>query len=101
MSSKSATFIVIFIVAIVAFCLASVFAAMTGPISILPNGTDSDDASNLSVDDSGNDYQYDDSQYYYDNSYVETTTEPAPQTDGGENSSSGGNSIDSLKDIQI
>ena len=39
LSSRSATVLVIFIVAIVAFCLASVFASMTGPISILPNGT--------------------------------------------------------------
>ena len=39
MSSRSATLLVIFTVAIVAFCLASVFASMTGPISILPNKT--------------------------------------------------------------
>ena len=37
LSSRSATVLVIAIVAIVAFCLASVFGAMTGPISILPN----------------------------------------------------------------
>ncbi|WP_067042799.1 hypothetical protein [Methanobrevibacter sp. YE315] len=84
MSSKSATFIVIFIVAIVAFCLASVFAAMTGPISILPNGTDSEntsnDVSNVPVD-SGSD----DNNYYQDysessssSSDVETTVDSKP-----------------------
>ena len=40
LSSRSATVLVIAIVAIVAFCLASVFGAMTGPISILPNGSE-------------------------------------------------------------
>ena len=37
MASRSATVLVVFIVAVLAFCLASVFASMTGPISILPN----------------------------------------------------------------
>lgn len=37
MASKAATLFVVFIVAIVAFCIASVFAAMTGEINILPN----------------------------------------------------------------
>ncbi len=68
MSSRSATVLVIFIVAVVAFCFASVFASMTGPISILPNNTESDTGlfDNLSVaqDDSSNNYNYDYSDYF-------------------------------------
>lgn len=61
MSSKSATLFVVFIVAIVAFCIASVFAAMTGEINILPNNqTDllnlsSNNTDNASVSDSSDD----------------------------------------------
>ena len=40
MSSKSATLLVVFVIAVGAFCIASVFAAMTGEINILPNETD-------------------------------------------------------------
>ena len=36
LSSRSATVLVIFVIAVIAFCLASVFGAMTGTISILP-----------------------------------------------------------------
>ena len=39
MASRSATVLVIFIVAVMAFCFAGVFAAMTGPINIFPNET--------------------------------------------------------------
>ena len=39
MASRSATVLVIFVIAVIAFCLASVCASMTGTISILPNGT--------------------------------------------------------------
>lgn len=42
MASRSATVLIIFVIAIVAFCLASVCASMTGTISILPNGTGND-----------------------------------------------------------
>ena len=42
MTSRSANVLVIFIVAIFAFCFASVFASMTGPIAILPSNNDSD-----------------------------------------------------------
>lgn len=55
--SKSATFLVIFIVAIVAFCIACVCASMTGQISILPNDNESDSIlDNLSAitNDTGN-----------------------------------------------
>ena len=42
MTSRSANVLVIFIVAIFAFCFASVFASMTGTIAILPSNNDSD-----------------------------------------------------------
>ena len=61
MSSRSATVLVIFIVAVLAFCLASVFAAMTGPISILPNQSQSGGVlDNLSAitDDNSNNNKY-------------------------------------------
>ena len=89
LSSRSATVLVIFIVACVAFCLASVFASMTGPISILPNESESggilDNLSVIENADTG-DYQsygYDDSNDYSSNyddsqsseSQVETTTD--------------------------
>ena len=84
MTSRSATVLVIFVIAIFAFCLASVFAAMTGPISILPNESESGGIlDNLSAftDDINTDntygYQQDDySNYdYSDDSNVETTTD--------------------------
>ena len=100
MSSKSATFLVIFIVAIIAFCLASVFAAMTGPISILPfeNNSDntSDDVSTVSVDSgSDNDYYYQDYDYSESQSsspYVETTTDSSSQGDSDSPAIDKGNS---------
>ena len=39
LSSKPATLLVVFVIS-VAFCIASVFGAMTGEINILPNETD-------------------------------------------------------------
>ena len=103
MASRLATVLVIFVIAIIAFCLASVFGAMTGPISIFPNGTDTNGSflDNLSTisDSSGDDggsYGYDDSSDYssssssYDSSNVETTTDdstPQPSGPGGDNSS--------------
>lgn len=104
LSSRSATVLVIFIVAIVAFCLATVFASMTGPISILPNDTDSGGVlDNLSAitdgtGDSGNSYGYqdyndyssssDDSSYSSDDSQVETTTEPSSSSSSSQQQSS-------------
>ncbi|WP_407377682.1 hypothetical protein [Methanobrevibacter sp.] len=95
MSSRSATVLVIFIVACIAFCLASVFGAMTGPISILPNESDSGSVlDNLSaITDSDNNYEsYGDEnvhEYYNDyssqdssqstESNVETTTDDSSQ----------------------
>ena len=87
MSSRSATVLVIFIVAVFAFCLASVFASMTGQISILPEETESggilDNLSAITDDNSANanSYGYQDYNDYStadssdDSSNVETTTD--------------------------
>lgn len=89
MSSKSATFLVIFIVAIIAFCLACVCASMTGEISILPNGNESEGVlDNLSTiindsEDTGesyssqnhDDYSSSSSDSSYRESNVETTVD--------------------------
>ena len=114
MTSRSATVLVIFVIAIFAFCLASVFAAMTGPISILPNESESggilDNLSAFTDDDtSESSYGYQDySNYDYsdssDDSNVETTTEDTSSSstssssvetttaDAPQSSSSGSNS---------
>ena len=102
LSSRSATVLVIFTVACVAFCLASVFAAMTGPISILPNETNNtgilDNLSALTDQDNDNyqSYGYDDSNDYSSNyddqqseeTQVETTTEDAHTEDTSHDESS-------------
>ena len=95
LSSRSATVLVIFTVACVAFCLASVFAAMTGPISILPNETNNtgilDNLSALTDQDNDNyqSYGYDDSNDYSSNyddqqseeTQIETTTDDSHTDD--------------------
>ena len=97
MTSRSATVLVIFIIAIFAFCLASVFAAMTGPISILPDESESGGIlDNLSAftddinDDNSYGYQdYDYSNYDYsssDDSQVETTVDDTQQPSQQEDS---------------
>lgn len=94
LSSRSATVLVIFIVACIAFCLATVFASMTGPISILPNESESggilDNLSVIENADTGDhqSYGYDNSNDYssnYDSSQssepqVETTTDDTSQS---------------------
>ena len=90
LSSRSATVLVIFSVAVIAFCLATVFAAMTGPISILPNESDSggilDNLSAITDSDNSNSYHqsYSEDSYDYssghsdshsDDSQIETTTD--------------------------
>ena len=89
LSSRSATVLVIFVVACVAFCLATVFASMTGPISILPNESESGGIlDNLSVIENADTGDYQSSSYDYSNDYsssnddsqsdesqVETTTD--------------------------
>ena len=102
LSSRSATVLVIFIVAIVAFCLASVFASMTGPISILPNKTNEsgifDNVSSFVENGntgksygSGGHYNYDDhsSSSSGRSSNVETTTDSGSSGSQSGSSSSG------------
>ena len=106
MSSRSATVLVIFSVAVIAFCLASVFAAMTGPISILPNESDSggilDNLSAITDSDNNNYHQsysedsYDYSSYsdsHSDDSQVETTTDNS-QNDNNHDESNVENTVD-------
>ena len=106
MSSRSATVLVIFIVAVLAFCLASVFASMTGPISILPNQSESggvlDNLSALtddnSVDNSYNYHDYNDyseDQSSSDDSQVETTTDDSSSNSNSHQSSSDSSSTHS------
>lgn len=119
MASRSATVLVIFVIAIMAFCLASVFAAMTGPINILPDNSGSvldnlsaiTDSPNGGYDTIGyqdyndystNDYSTDSSDQQSDDSQnqVDTYTEPSQpeQPDSGQgsgSSDSGSSSSDS------
>ena len=104
LSSRSATVIVILVIAIVAFCLATVFASMTGPISILPNASNNSSVlDNLSaITDSDDNYQtygspdtskdysrsYDYSQSSSDDSQVETTTDDSSSHNDKSSSSS-------------
>ena len=107
LTSRSATVLVIFIVAILAFCLASVFASMTGPISILPNESESggifDNLSAITDNDVSSDrsygykdyddYSYSDDSSSSSSSSVETTTDDSSSSDSS--SSSGGGSSSS------
>jgi len=96
LASRSATVLVIFIIAIIAFCLATVFASMTGPISILPAKNESGGVlDNLSVITdtkdggySGQSYGYKDKDYtnkqpssQSSKSNVETTTDTSSSKD--------------------
>lgn len=112
LSSRSATVLVIFIVACIAFCLATVFAAMTGPISILPNESDSGSVlDNLSAITDSDNYNY--QSYGYDDSKsdssssddsqdaepkVETTTDDSPTTDNSKSSQDGGSNVENTAD---
>lgn len=115
MSSRSATVLVIFIVACIAFCLATVFAAMTGPISILPNESDSGSVlDNLSVITDSDNYNY--QSYGYDDSKsdssssddsqsnepnVETTTDDSSSADNNNKpSQEGGSTVKTTTDSQ-
>lgn len=97
LSSRSATVLVIFIVACIAFCLASVFGAMTGPISI-SNDTDDGILDNLSDiinpndtnDNSGSSNSHSNSHSnnnnpQTDDSDVETTTDDSDDKPSGNN----------------
>lgn len=94
MSSRSATVLVIFVVACVAFCLASVFGAMTGPISILPNESNNGSVlDNLSAitdsDDNYDTYGYDQSSQSNDySSSSSQSSEPTVETTTDQSSSS-------------
>ena len=102
MASRSATVLVIFIIAIVAFCLASVFGAMTGTISVIPNETDASGGilDNLSAitegtGDTGNSYgnqNYKDYSSSNDDSSsdVETTVDDSSKDTSSSGSGSGG-----------
>ena len=94
MSSRSATVLVIFVVACVAFCLASVFGAMTGPISILPNESNNGSVlDNLSaITDSDDNYEtYGHDQSSQSNDYSSSSSqssEPTVETTTDQSSSS-------------
>ena len=112
LSSKSATFLVIFIVAIIAFCLACVCASMTGEISILPNGNESGGVlDNLSAitdgtGDTGESYgssDYDDysssgSDSSYQESNVETTVDNSHSSNHDNSESSNSNNDNTQHD---
>lgn len=111
MSSRSATVLVIFIVAIIAFCLACVCASITGPISILPNESNSggilDNLSAITDDNVSYDNQYSDDYSYssssdsYSGSNVETTTDSSSGGSGGEESSDSSSTYDSNVETTI
>ena len=99
MASRSANLLVIFVVAIFAFCFASVFASMTGPISILPNETDNatilDNLSIIPTDNQSNNVNHqtvtqnddDDSDDSDDKSDVETTKDKSSSSSSQKTSS--------------
>ncbi|WP_405267501.1 hypothetical protein [Methanobrevibacter sp.] len=112
MSSRSATVLVIFIVAIIAFCFACVCASITGPISILPNESDTggilDNLSAITDDtgDSGESYgnpysdDYSSSSQDYSSSSdsdVETTVDDSSSDDESDSSSSTSSTSSSSK----
>ena len=105
LASRSATVLVIFIVAILAFCLASVFASMTGPISILPNESESggifDNLSAITDNDVNSDnsygyHDYDDYSYSDDSSSSSSSVETT--TDDSQSSSSDSSSVETTTD---
>ena len=113
MASRSATVLVIFIIAIIAFCLATVFASVTGPISILPAKNESGGVlDNLSVITdtkdggySGQSYGYKDKDYtnkqpssQSSKSNVETTTDTGSKDTSHSSSSSSGGSSQNTKE---
>ena len=110
MTSRPATVLVIFVIAIVAFCLASVCGAMTGTISILPNGTDNGPVilDNLSAitdgtGDSGKSYgnehqDYSSSSDSKSDSKVETTTDDSSSSSSDHTEQSTDNKDQSDKD---
>lgn len=100
LSKKSATVFIIFIVAVIAFCFANIFAAMTphyefntdnSTLDFGNNTTDNitDDSSDISLDtSSSSSYQEDD----YSQPVVETTYDDTSSSDDSSGSSSGSGS---------
>ena len=124
MASRSATVLVIFVIAVIAFCLASVFGAMTGTISILPNEsntggvldnlsaiTDGTGDTGISYGNEHSDYSSssgsdvetttDSSSSSSDSGQVETTTDNPSQQDGGSTSNGGDSSSNSKSNVEI
>jgi hypothetical protein len=115
MSSRSATVLVIFIVACIAFCLASVFGAMTGPISILPNEndtgsvldnlsaiTDSDDnVQTYGYDDSSNSNDYSSSSSQSSEPQVETTSDDSQSSSSSSSSTHSETHVETTEDTSI
>ena len=98
LASRSATVLVIFTVAVLAFCFATVFASMTGPLNLF-NYTGESVLDNLSAITDNNNSGYDSgsSQGYYSEDYsssdnVESYTEPAQ--DSGQHQESSQDSQD-------
>ena len=85
MSSKSATLLVVFVVACIAFCIASVFGAMTEEINILPdnqtdNNTDNESVSGYNSESYSSYSSASDSSYSQDSkssSYQSSSSEPS------------------------
>ena len=106
MSSRSATVLVIFVVACIAFCLATVFASMTGPISILPNESESggilDNLSVIENADTGDhqSYGYDNSNDYSSNYDTSQSSEPQVETTTDDSSSNQESQVDTTVDDQ-
>ena len=106
LASRSATVLVIFIVAILAFCLASVFASMTGPISILPNESESggifDNLSAITDNDVSSDSygynDYDDYSYSDGSSSSSSSSKVETTTDDSSSSSSDSSNVDTTTD---
>ena len=105
MASRSATVLVIFVIAIIAFCLASVFGAMTGPISIFPNETDNSGGilDNLSAitdgtGDTGKSYGYENYNDYSSSSSSDSSSNVETTTDTSSSGSSHPDSSDQSAD---
>ena len=106
LTSRSATVLVIFIVAILAFCLASVFASMTGPISILPNESESggifDNLSAITDNDVSSDRSYGYKDYddysYSDDSSSSSSSSVETTTDDSSSSSSDSSNVETTTD---
>lgn len=91
MASKSANILMIFVIAVIAFCLASVCASITGPISFMPEqnatGVSLDNLSVLPEDNGSN-----------TNTYVYKDNAKDSDDDDGDDSSDDSSSKETTKD---